>query len=235
MSKSKGNVVNPDDVVEKYGADIFRIYEMFIGPFDADAPWDTHGIEGVKRFLEKVWRIFTPVIPAQAGIQKHKHLDSPVKPENDNVETLLNQTIKKVGDDIETLDFNTAVSALMILANALSECKVQSAECAEIFLKLLAPFAPHIAEELWQKLGHETSIHVAEWPSYDSKKLVADTFELVVQVNGKVRDRLTVSSDISEKEATAAALASPKIRAALDGKKPKKVIYVKGRLVSIAI
>ncbi len=249
MSKSKGNVVNPDDVVSVYGADVFRLFEMFIGPFDADAPWDMHGIEGVKRFLEKVWRIYSEVGPRRLDLGGW----------TSEIETILNQTIKKVGDDIESLNFNTAVSALMILANALSDVgaglsrpdsvsrpnrvnasvgeggRTPPLQGMESFLKLLAPFAPHVAEELWQKLGHKTSIHVAEWPSYDEKKLVADTFELVFQVNGKVRDRMTVPSDISEKEATAAALASSKIKAALEGKEPKKVIYVKGRLVSIAI
>jgi leucyl-tRNA synthetase len=239
MSKSKGNVVNPDDIVSEYGSDVFRLFEMFIGPFDADAPWDTRGIEGVKRFLEKVWRMYERV-------ESQKSIKS-IKPVN---ETLLNQTIKKVGEDIESLNFNTAVSALMILVNGMSDVGAGSSrpsaetvegvgtpplQVRETFLKLLAPFAPHVAEELWQKLGHKTSIHVAEWPSYDETKLVADTFELVVQVNGKVRDRMTVPSDISEKDATDAALASPKIKAALDGKEPKKVIYVKGRLISIAI
>jgi leucyl-tRNA synthetase len=213
---------------------------MFIGPFDADAPWDTRGIEGVKRFLEKVWRIYSDV----------EHPISKIGCSTSDVETLLNQTIKKVGEDIESLNFNTAVSALMILANGMSDVGAGSSrpsaetgeggrtpplQVGETFLKLLAPFAPHVAEELWQKLGHKTSIHVAEWPSFDETKLVADTFELVVQVNGKVRDRMTVPSDISEKDATTVALASPKIQAALDGKESKKVIYVKGRLISIAI
>jgi leucyl-tRNA synthetase len=239
MSKSKGNVVNPDDVVAVYGADVFRLYEMFIGPFDADAPWDTRGIEGVKRFIEKVWRMFERV-ESQKSIKSIKSTD----------ETLLHQTIKKVGEDIESLNFNTAISAMMILVNELSGVGAGSSrpgaetgegvgtpplQVRETFLKLLAPFAPHVAEELWQKLGHKTSIHVSEWPSYDETKLVADTFELVVQVNGKVRDRMTVPSDISEKDATEAALASPKIKVALDGKEPKKVIYVMGRLVSIVI
>ncbi|MEK7655328.1 MAG: leucine--tRNA ligase [Patescibacteria group bacterium] len=249
MSKSKGNVVNPDDVVAVYGADVFRLFEMFIGPFDADAPWDTRGIEGVKRFLEKVWRLYSDV----------QHPTFNVGCWTSDIEALLHRTIKKVGDDIESLNFNTAISAMMILANAMSDVGAGSSRPdsvsrpnrvnasvgeggrtpplhgRETFLKLLAPFAPHIAEELWQKLGHKTSIHVAEWPSYDETKLVADTFELVVQVNGKVRDRMTVPSDISEKDATAAALESPKIKAALEGKEPKKIIYVKGRLVSIAI
>jgi leucyl-tRNA synthetase len=224
MSKSKGNVVNPDDVVALYGADVFRIYEMFIGPFDQDAPWDTRGIEGVKRFLDKVWRILS-VIPAQAGTQK----------KTNDLETLLHRTIKKVGEDIETLNFNTAVSAMMILANAMADADAVPVETLEAFLKILAPFAPHMTEELWHRMGHETTIHREPWPAYDPKRIVAATFELVVQVNGKVRDRLTVDADISEKEVTAKALASEKVKPYLEGKEPKKVVYVKGRLVGISV
>jgi leucyl-tRNA synthetase len=215
MSKSKGNVVNPDDVVAEYGADVFRLYEMFIGPFDQDAPWDTNGIEGVKRFLDKVWRL---------------HEDGSENPfgQSTSNETLLHQTIKKVGDDIEAMRFNTAVSAMMILVN---ELKGPS----EAFLKLLAPFAPHIADELWHKMGHSTSIHVESWPKYDENQLQASTFELVIQVNGKVRDRMTVDSNISEEEAKEIALKSEKVQANLGGKTPSKIVYVKGRLVSISV
>lgn len=231
MSKSKGNVVNPDDVVEKYGADVFRTYEMFIGPFDADAPWDTRGIEGVKRFLEKVWRIFVEaqfIAPKGEGAMNYAPIGE--------LEILLHQTIKKVGEDIETMNFNTAVSAMMILSNAFADAGEKLPRThAESFLKLLAPFAPHMSEELWRRLGHEDSIHLSGWPAYDPSKLQAETFELVIQVNGKVRDRLMVSSEISEEEAKATALNLLKIQAALSGKKPKNVIYVKGRLVSISI
>lgn len=220
MSKSKGNVVNPDDVVEKYGADVFRMYEMFIGPFDADAPWDTNGIEGVKRFLEKVWRMYEST--------------EFVKSLPETAETLLHKTIKKVGDDIEGMHFNTAVSAMMILVNELS-AQPMTQFAAESFLKILAPYAPHITDELWHKIGHDTSIHVAVWPTYDESKLEASTFELVVQVNGKVRDKMTVSSNISEAEATKNALSSEKVKAALAGKEPLKIVYVKGRLISISM
>ncbi|MFH1077962.1 MAG: class I tRNA ligase family protein, partial [Patescibacteria group bacterium] len=238
MSKSKGNVVNPDDVVAIYGADVFRMYEMFIGPFDQDAPWDTRGIEGVKRFIDKVWKMFY-VVPAEAGTPPEGFLSSASSlhgnDKRGDLETLLHRTIKKVGDDIETLNFNTAVSAMMILANAMADAEALSAETLEAFLKILAPFAPHMTEELWHRMGHETSIHVEPWPAYDPKKTVAPTFELVVQVNGKVRDRLTVDADISEKDATAKALASDKVTPYLEGKTPKKVVYVKGRLISISI
>lgn len=223
MSKSKGNVVNPDDVVAVYGADVFRIYEMFIGPFDADVPWDTRGIEGVRRFLEKVWRMFT----TKDEVRGTKY--------DIGLETLLNRTIKKVGEDIETLNFNTAVSAMMILANAMADAESVPTAAAESFVKILAPFAPHMTEEIWSRMGHTTSIHLEPWPTYDPKKIVAATFELVVQVNGKVRDRLTVETDIGEEEAKAKALSSEKVRPYLEGKTPQKIVYVKGRLVSISV
>ena len=245
MSKSKGNVVNPDDVVEKYGADVFRVYEMFIGPFDADAPWDTNGIEGVKRFLEKIWKMSTsPPSPSPSlgeGVTS-AHQNPLLTKEGaggGNLELLLHQTIKKVGDDIEAMRFNTAVSAMMIFVNATVE-QVGAIHdlplpIAESFLKLLAPFAPHLAEELWHKLGHATTIHREPWPTYDPNKIIAETFELVVQVNGKVRDRMTVASGITEKEATNLALASEKVQRYLVREKPKKVVYIKGRLISISV
>jgi len=222
MSKSKGNVVNPDDVVAVYGADVFRMYQMFIGPFEADAPWDTNGIEGVKRFLDKVWRMYADVGATHAS------------PLPEAVETLLHQTIKKVGEDIEGMHFNTAVSALMILSNGLS-AQPLTKFAATSFLQILAPFAPHLTEELWQKMGNKKSIHVSGWPEYDASELLASSFELVVQVNGKVRDKMTVASDISEEDATKLALGSEKIKAALAGKAPQKIVYVKGRLLSISI
>lgn len=225
MSKSKGNVVNPDDVVGVYGADVFRMYEMFIGPFDQDAPWDTNGIEGVKRFLEKVCRIFDASASSDATL-------------SDELETLLQKTIKKVGDDIESMNFNTAVSALMILVNGMIDHSAENVtvEAREQLVKILAPFAPHLAEELWQeKLGQKESVHVSGWPSFDPSKLTSSTFQLIVQVNGKVRDKIEASSDISEEDATKLAMSSEKVKTALDGKTPAKIVYVKGRLISISL
>ncbi|MCC7357808.1 leucine--tRNA ligase [Candidatus Uhrbacteria bacterium] len=223
MSKSKGNVVNPDDVVAKYGADVFRMYEMFIGPFDQDAPWDTNGIEGLKRFLEKVWKLQEKVISSKNSVLSREK------------EVLLHRTIKKVSEDIEGMHFNTAVSAMMILVNALQEEKDLQKPVWESFLKLLAPFAPHIAEELWHQLGYAESIHVSSWPTFDSTKLQHLQFELVIQVNGKVRDKILIESDLSEDDVKAKAVASEKIQQYLEGKMPHKVVYVKGRLVSIAV
>jgi leucyl-tRNA synthetase len=223
MSKSKGNVVNPDDVIAQYGADVFRVYEMFMGPFDQPVPWDTNGIEGVKRFLDKVWRLFEE---RASGIGHRA---------SDNLEMVYHQTIKKVSEDIETFSFNTAVSQLMILTNAFQEAGGVPKKMADGYLKLLAPFAPHIAEELWEKTGHEGSIHVSDWPAFDSAKAVAATFELVIQVNGRVRDRMRVPADISEEEAKAKALASENVQRHLQGREPKKIMYVKGRIVTIAV
>lgn len=234
MSKSKGNVVNPDDVVEAYGADVFRLYEMFIGPFDQDAPWDTRGIQGVKRFLEKVWRLYQTASPAAArAMRETPGVREKALAASHAIDTLLHQTIKKVGDDIETLNFNTAVSSLMILANKMAKCNAHSAECKEIFLKLLAPFAPHLAEELWRRAGHDTSIHLAAWPVCDEAKIRRETFELVVQVNGKVREKMTVPAEITEEDAKENALASPHVQKHLHGETPTRIVYVPGRLISI--
>src|SRR3989338_3838789 len=219
MSKSKGNVVNPDEIVEQYGADVFRVYEMFMGPFDQPVPWDMNGIEGVRRFLDKAWKLFS---------------GSSLPSVTPNLETLYHKTVKKVSDDIESLSFNTAVSQLMILTNAFVEVGGVPKEFQEGYLKVLAPFAPHIAEELWRDHGHDTSIHVSAWPTHDASKIVASSFELVIQVNGKVRDRFNVPTDISEEDAKAKALASENVKKHLGDKSPSKVIYVKGRLVTIA-
>ncbi len=221
MSKSKGNVINPDDEVGRYGADVFRTYEMFIGPFDADAPWDTNGIEGVKRFLEKVWRVF----------EHGPSDDASLPPEAD---ALLHRTIKKVGEDIEAMRFNTAVSAMMILVNEVTALTALPRPSLEALARILAPFAPHMMEEVWRDtLGHEGSVHKAGWPSYDPSKLASSTFELVIQVDGKVRDKMTVDADISEEDAKAMALASDKVRPFIKGKEVTKAIYVKGRLVNL--
>ncbi len=222
MSKSKGNVVNPDEVVNEYGADVFRTYMMFIGPFDQPAPWDTKGIEGVKRFLDKVWRLFEDTAP---------RAPRPAP----SLETIYHQSIKKISEDIESRAFNTAISQLMVLTNAFTDAGGVPEGMKEGYLQLLAPFAPHLAEELWSKLGKDGSVHASGWPTYDASKIVSATFELVIQVNGKVRDRIQVASDISEEEAKSKALASAQVQKYLEGKEPKKIIYVKGRLVTIAV
>jgi leucyl-tRNA synthetase len=221
MSKSKGNVVNPDDVVNEYGADVFRVYEMFMGPFDQAVPWDTNGIEGVRRFLDKVWNAFESVPGTDQA--------------SSELETLYHQTIKKITDGIENLQFNTCISQLMILTNAFQEAGLVPGTMREGYLKILAPFAPHLAEELWEKMGGKGSIHVSAWPTPDASKLQSATFELVVQVNGKLRDRVRVASDISEEEARKLALSAEKVQAFIVGQEPKQVVYVPGRLVNIVL
>ena len=224
MSKSKGNVVNPDDLVNEYGADVSRTYTMFIGPFDADAPWDTNGILGVKRFLDRAWSML--------GVTSH---DLPSADKSERVETVYHQTVKKVTEGIEMMQFNTCVSHMMILLNEMQEAGGFTDEQRIGFLKILAPFAPHLVEEVWSSLNQQGSIHHAKWPSYDASKLKESTFELVIQVNGKVRDRVTVDAEISEQDAKALALKSEKVQSFLGGKEPQKVLYVKGRLVSVIL
>jgi leucyl-tRNA synthetase len=220
MSKSKGNVVNPDDVVNEYGADVFRVYEMFMGPFDQPVPWDTNGIEGVRKFLEKVWGLY---------------VDGKDVETSEEIETLYNQSIKKVTDGIDLLHFNTCVSQMMILANGFADIGGIPTKMKDGFLQVLAPFAPHMAEELWSMMEKKGSIHRSSWPSYDSSKLHASTFELVVQVNGKLRAKIVVDADISEADAKAIALRDENVQKNLAGKEPKQVIYVKGKLISIVV
>lgn len=220
MSKSKGNVVNPDDVVKEYGADVFRMYEMFMGPFDQPVPWDTNGIEGVRKFLDRVWNLFED--------EKGK-----TQNEKGELETAYHQTVKKLTEGIEHMHFNTCVSQLMILSNAFADAGGVPSEMRQGFIQLLAPFAPHLAEELWEKIGEKGSVHRSGWPTFDASKLKSATFELVVQVNGKVRAKVEVDSDIAEADAKAKAIEAAEKW--LEGKEPMQVIYVAGKLVSIVV
>lgn len=220
MSKSKGNVINPDDVVSEYGADAFRLYEMFLGPYDQPATWDTTGIEGVRRFLDKTWNVFTEGKPVEMTSE---------------LETKYHQTVKKVSEGIDGLQFNTCISQLMILMNAYQEVSGIPIALKKGTIQLLAPFAPHLASELWEREGYEGDVHNNGWPAFEASKLTSATFELVVQINGKLRDRFTVNSDISEVEAKALVLSSTNVQKWLEGKEPKKVVYIPGRLVSIVL
>ena len=222
MSKSRGNVINPDDVVRAHGADTLRLYEMFMGPFDQAIPWDTKGVIGVKRFLDKVFTIYNSDIEVTSDI-------------DNKVEVLFNKTIAKVSSDIESMGFNTAVSALMILANKILEVKKMSPEIRDKFLILLSPFAPHIAEELWSNLGHKKSISLAEWPKADKSKLRDELVDIVVQINGKMRAKLKLSPDISEAEAVKLAMADDNVKKYLAGQSIKKTIFVPGRLLSFVV
>jgi len=220
MSKSKGNVINPDDMVEKFGADATRTYIMFMGPFDQAVAWSTDGVKGVRRFLDKVWNL-------------SEKLDLDFKAEE--LSGLMHKTIKKVGEDIEKMHFNTAISQLMIWVNELSKHERVGIDEMKNLSLLLSPFAPHMAEELWKNLGNSESISKAEWPIYDESKIKDDVITLAVQVNGKLRDTLEVDAEISDSDAKAKALESDKVKKWLDGNEPKKVIYVKGKLVSIVV
>jgi len=228
MSKSKGNVVIPDDYVKKYGADTFRMYVLFIAAFEDGGVWSDKSITGVNKFLKRVWNIFNPLASSgQAKIGKATTKELVQK---------INYTIKKIGDDLENMKFNTAISTMMEFLNTWSEKdSILSKKDAENFLKILAPFCPYITEELWSKLGYKTSIFKEKWPKYDEKLIKKDIIELVIQVNGKVRDKIEVSAEISKEEAEKLALNNEKIRAWLNNQKPKVVIFVKGKLINIVI
>jgi len=229
MSKSRGNVINPDKVVTDYGADSMRLYEMFMGPLEAIKPWSMQGVQGVYRFLQKSWRM---IVHEDTG-ELHQAV---TEAQADEVTLrLLHQTIKKVGEDIESFDFNTAISAMMIFVNHLSKQAVRPKSVVEKFVLILAPFAPHIAEELWQKLGHSGSLAYEPWPEYDKELVKEKEIELAVQVNGKIKDRIVVSADTDEEQIKQKALASERVIDAMAGKQPKKIIVIKSRLVNIVI
>jgi len=229
MSKSRGNVINPDRVIAGYGADSMRLYEMFMGPLESIKPWSMQGVEGVHRFLQKVWRM---VIDTDTG-----QLCEAVKETNADEATLrlLNQTIKKISDDIETFSFNTAISAMMIFTNHLSKQPVRPKSVIEKFILILAPFAPHIAEELWEKLGHNNTLAYEPWPQYDKQLIKEKEIELAVQVNGKIKDRIVIAADADEERIKQKAMGCEKVMAAVAGKNPRKIIVVKSRLVNIVI
>ncbi|MBI4394680.1 MAG: class I tRNA ligase family protein [Candidatus Omnitrophica bacterium] len=228
MSKSRGNVVNPDELVQKYGADSVRLYEMFMGPLELVKPWSTKGVEGVYRFLGRVWRLF-----ADASGSLHAHILNR-KPSEQELRRI-NRSIKKVTDDIESLKFNTAISALMIFLNDELTQKEHSREVLEKFLLLLAPFAPHIAEELWQKLGYKETLAYEPWPHYDERYLIEAEVEIVIQVLGKIRSRMIVPKGIDESELKERVLADENVKKSLNGKRVQKMIIVPDRLVNIII
>jgi len=222
MSKSRGNVINPDDVIKRYGADTLRLYEMFIGPFDAVKPWSTKSIEGSFRFLQKVWRIA-------------EELEIVDEKPAEELNRVLHKTIKKVGEDIENFHFNTAISQMMILANEVMKEKTVSKELLEKFVLILAPFAPHLCEEIWKQLGHKKTLAYEKWPTYDPKLTVDNTFELVFSVNGKVRGTKEMPVGISEEDAVKAALEDENVKRFTAGHEVIKKIYVPNKLVNIVV
>lgn len=225
MSKSRGNVVNPDDIIETYGADTLRMYEMFLGPLEASKPWSTKNIEGIHRFLRKVWREFID----EEGAVSTKACGEKNSPE---MEAMLHETIAKVGDDIEHLRFNTAISQLMIFMNRVQKEFAIAKSTAKAFVQMLAPFAPHIAEELWSRMGGQGSVSEASWPEVDASKLVKTQLKIVLQINGKLRDEITVDANDSKELILKKAKESPKASALLRDKVIKREIYVPGKLVN---
>jgi len=226
MSKSKFNTVNPDDLVAKYGADTFRMYEMFLGPVEQSKPWDTKGIEGVHRFLKKLWRLFYDDIKGKIWTAE-KATDAELK--------ILHKTIKKIEEDTERFSFNTAVSAFMIAVNELSDLKSHKREILERLLVLLAPYAPHIAEELWQALGNHTSIINADFPTLEMKWLVESAKNYPVAINGKTRTELNISLDATQQQVEEMILSDDVVKKWLEGKSPKKIIYVKNKMINVVV
>ena len=221
MSKSKGNVINPDDMVNQYGADALRIYEMFMGPIDAAKPWDPNGIEGSKKFIDRVWRLYTETDKIQDK-------------ENPELDKVFHYTVKKVTHDYENMEFNTAISQMMIFINTVYKTDVFPKEYARAFLQLLNPVAPHITEELWNTvLGNNESITYSTWPTYDETKIVEDTFNLPIQVNGKLRATINIEYDLPEEKIKT--LVHEKIASYLEGKNIVKEIYVKNKIYNIVI
>lgn len=225
MSKSKGNVINPDDIVQSHGADTLRLYEMFMGPLDAAIAWSEKGLDGSRRFLDRVWRL----IVNEDGTLSSKIVTT----NNKSLDKVYNQTVKKVTEDFETLGFNTAISQLMVFINECYKVDEVYKPYIEGFVKMLAPIAPHIGEELWSKLGHEESITYQPWPTYDEALLVDDEVEIVVQVNGKLRAKIKIAKDTSKEEMQEIALSNDNVKASIEGKDIMKVIAVPQKLVNI--
>ncbi|MEW6510599.1 MAG: leucine--tRNA ligase [Bacteroidota bacterium] len=228
MSKSRGNVVNPDDVVKEYGADATRLFEMFMGPLEDMKPWSTRGVEGVFRFLNRVWRLY---------LTEDETLDPAIEVMGVTtyLERLYHYTVKKVGDDIEGLRFNTAISQMMIFVNEVMKSGSRPRQLLEPFVLLLAPFAPHIAEELWEKLGHARTLTYEPWPSFDPAKLVQSTVDVVLQVNGKVRGRIEVPADATEQELEQLAMSDEGVKRHMAGKSLVKTVVVRNRLVNLVV
>ena len=226
MSKSKGNVVNPDDIIVSHGADTLRVYEMFMGPLDASIAWSENGLDGSRRFLDRVYRLF---VNEETGKVNDKVQDK----DNAELEVSYNFTVKKVSEDIEILGFNTAISQLMVFVNDCYKAEYIPRKYALGFIQLLAPFAPHLAEEMWEIYGNTESISYVPWPTFDESKLVSDTVEIVVQLMGKVKAKLDVKKDLTPAELEQIVLANEEVKELIEGKQVMKVIVVPGRLVNI--
>ena len=239
MSKSFGNVINPDDIIKEFGADSLRLYEMFMGPFEQAISWNMQGVVGMRRFLEKIYKLFQRIQISNSKFQINLPVGRQVQNsnfQNSKFNRLLHQTIKKVSNDIDNFKFNTAISQLMILTNQLTVNNKQlTADNAKILLILLSPFAPHLSEEIWHQLGSENSIFKEPWPKYDSKLIKEEKINLIIQINGKVRDKMEVDADISEGEIKKLVLSREKVLKWIKEKKVKKIIFVKGKLLNIVV
>lgn len=222
MSKSRGNVVNPDDIVKQYGADTLRLYELFLGPHEMTVTWNDKGITGTRRFLERIWKL------SDRLEKREEHSDQ-------DMQRILHQTIKKVSEDIESMKFNTAIAQMMNCLNVFEKKELIPQTIFEKLLIILAPFAPHIAEEMWQQLGHITSITQEQWPTWDEKMIVEDVVTMAVQVNGKMRGTIDISPTASEEEAKSAALKQESVQRHLEGKSIVKTIYVPGKILNIVV
>ncbi|WP_239703708.1 MULTISPECIES: leucine--tRNA ligase [unclassified Mammaliicoccus] len=225
MSKSKGNVVNPDDIVKSHGADTLRLYEMFMGPLDAAIAWSENGLDGSRRFLDRIWRLLVT--------EENQITDKVVDEQTPELDKVYNQTVKKVTEDFDTLNFNTAISQMMVFINDCYKQDKLSKAYIEGFVKMLSPIAPHISEELWAKLGHDDTIAYEEWPTFDPSLLVDNEVEIVIQVNGKLKEKTKVSKDLSKEEMEHFALEIDKVKQAIEGKTVRKVIAVPQKLVNI--
>ncbi|EHO45750.1 Anticodon-binding domain protein [Lentilactobacillus kisonensis F0435] len=227
MSKSKGNVINPDDIVSKYGADTLRVYEMFMGPIDAAKPWSEEGINGAHHWLDRVWRLM---------IDDNNHLRDRVTTFNDGkLDKIYNQTVKIVSDDFEHMRFNVGISQMMVFINDAYKADALPIAYMEGFVKMLSPIAPHIAEELWQLLGHDGTITYEKWPTYDPNKLVEDQVQMVVQVNGKVRSHLKVARDEDKAKIEELARNDEHVQRYTDGKTIRKVVVIPNKIVNIVV
>ncbi len=226
MSKRWGNVVSPDDMIDRYGADAMRIYEMFLGPLEAMKPWSTSGVEGITRFLDRVWRLFMN----EDGDLALTGAQAP-----DELVRLLHRTIRKVTEDIEALKFNTAVSQMMVFVNEVMKQPARPRTLLEPFVLVLSPFAPHLGEELWARLGHPATLAYAPWPEYDPALCIEDTVTVVVQVNGKMRATLDLPRGTEQAAVEQAALADDRVKRHVNGARLRKAIFVPDKLLNLVV
>jgi leucyl-tRNA synthetase len=228
MSKSRGNVVNPDEMMDQFGADAVRLYEMFMGPLEAAKPWSTRGVEGITRFLDRVWRL---MVDEDGRLSAAVTTAAP----SGEQQRVLHQTIKKVTEDVEALRFNTAIAQMMVFTNEMTKAEQRPRALLEPFLLLLAPFAPHLSEELWERLGNRPSVSRQPWPSYDPALVVSERLTIPLQVNGKLRSKIEVPAEAEEAEIVALARQDPKLVEWLQGKPPRKIVYVPKKLVNFVV